>query len=135
MTEKENKDMRLIAITILIFSFFCSNACSSFDSPAKVVEKFYSYAEAGKVNDAYELLTKDGKEMLKKYGGGVSLLSDFTREIKQKGGIKSFEIKKEEITGDTAKVTIKLSFGNGTKKEDNEELVKEGHAWRIAVSK
>lgn len=127
--------MKLIAITIFIVSFFCINACGSFDSPASVVEKFYSYAEAGKVNDAHELLTKDGKEMLKKYGGGVSLLSGFTTKIKEKGGIKSIKIKNEQITGDTAKVSIELNFGNGTKKEDIEELVKEEGAWRIAVSK
>ena len=125
---------KLTLISLFVLSFFSISACSSFDSPSTVVKKFYSYIEAGKVNDAYELITKDGKEMLQKYSG-VSVLSDLTRKIKSKNGINEIKIKNEEITGDTAKVYFELWYGNGTKKDDSEELIKENGAWHITVSK
>ncbi len=125
--------MRKVIGVLLVF--MAIGACSSFDSPSTVVKNFYKYTEAGKVNDAYELITTEGKEMLQKYGGGASILSDETRRIKGKSGIESFNIQSEEITGDTAKVVFKIIYGNGTTKEDNEELIKEQGAWRITVSK
>ena len=117
--------MKKLIVTLMSLMVLSLTACSSVDSPSTVVKKFYEYAEAGKVNDAYELITKDGKEMLQKYAGGVSALSKLTSEIKRKGGLKSINIQSEEITGDTAKVVFAIAYGNGTTKNDNEQLVKE----------
>ncbi len=127
--------MKKLIVTLMSLMVLLITACSSFDSPSTVVKKFYEYAEAGKVNDAYELITKDGKEMLQKYAGGVSALSDLTDEIKREGGLKSINIQSEEITGDTAKVVFVITYGNGTTKNDNEKLIKEQGAWKITVSK
>lgn len=127
--------MKKLVATLMFLMVLSITACSSFDSPSTVVNKFYEYVEAGKVNDAYELITKDGKEMLQKYAGGVSALSDLTRKIKGKGGLKSINIQSEEITGDTAKVVFVITFGNGTTENDNEELIKEQGAWKIYKEK
>jgi len=125
---------RQIAVCLILVSF-CLISCSSFDSPSTVITKFYTLVEKGKVNDAYKFITQEGKEMLKRYGSGVSALSKGTDKIKSKGGIKSLKILSEEITGDTATVKFELNYGNGTKENDSEKLVKEEGSWRIAVSK
>lgn len=127
--------MKTVLVTLMSLIVLSITACSSFDSPSSVVKKFYEYLEAGKVNDAYELIAKDGKEMLKQYGGGVSALSDLTSEIKNKGGLKAIKIESEEITGDMAKVVFVITYGNGTTKNDDEELIKEQKSWKITVSK
>lgn len=127
--------MKTLIVTLMSLMVLSITACSSFDSPSTVVKNFYEYVEAGKVNDAYELITKDGKEMLKQYGGGVSALSDLTRKIKNKGGLKAINIENEEITGDTAKVVFVITYGNGTTEKDNEALIKEQSSWKITVSK
>ncbi len=124
----------------LVFMFLCFIAiglfgCSSFESPFSVVEKSYKYLAEGKVNDCYELLTEDGKNMLKSFGGGASALSGATEAIKAKKGIKKIELIKEDITGDTATVKSKIHYGNGTFEDDTMKLVKEKGAWKIAVSK
>jgi len=127
--------MKKVIVTMLVLSSLIIIACSSFDSPSTVVEKFYAHLEEGKVNDASELFTKGGKEMLNQFGG-VAMLSDkYTRTIKEKGGIKGINIQKEEITGDTAKVVGILIYGNDSKKNIDEDLIKEEGAWRIAVTK
>ena len=127
--------MKRIIVTLIALMVLSVTACSSFDSPSTVVKNFYRQIETGKVNDAYDLITKEGKEMLQQYGGGVALLSDQTRKIKGKGGIKVISIRSEDITGDTAKVAFTLTYGNGTTKNDSEELIKEKGVWRITVSK
>lgn len=127
--------MKKFIATFMALLVLSITACSSFDSPSTVVKHFYEYVAAGKVNDAYELIAKDGKLMLQKYGGGVSALSDSTQKLKGKGGLESIKIKSEEITGDTAEVEFSLTYGNGTTKNDNEKLVKENGSWKITVSK
>ena len=127
--------MKKVIVTILVLSSFVITACSSFDSPSTTIEKFYTYVEEGKVNDASELFTKAAKELLNNYGG-VAILSDkYTRDIKEKGGIKEINIQKEEITGDTAKVIGVLTYGNDSKEDIDESLIKEEGEWRIAVRK
>ena len=127
--------MKKILTMMWVLVYLSIVACSSFESPSTVVKDFYTYAEAGKVNDAYKLVTDEGKEMLKKYGGGVSAISSITDKIKKKGGIKTIEILSEKITGDTANVSFRLTYGDGTIMEDNEKLIKEQGAWRITISK
>lgn len=127
--------MKKVIAVLLVLVCFGITSCSSFDSPSTVVKEFYRFAEAGKVNDAYKLVTQDGKEMLSKYGGGVSAISKLTDEIKRKDGIKSIKILGEEITGDTANVKFELIYGDGTTKNGNEKLIKEQGSWRITVSK
>lgn len=74
-----------------------------------------------------------GKETL------VALMEDKAgNEMKKNGGIKSYETVSEEISenGKTATVTMKLTYGDGTSKEEAFKLRKNSDdKWRIDVGK
>lgn len=127
--------MRKIVVLSLMVFLIGLLACGGANAPSKVIEKFYKLTENGKVNDAYELISEDGKRVLEKFGGGVSILSNGTKEIGDKGGIKNFEIVNEDIKGDTAIVRYKITYGNGETKTSIDKLIKEDGQWRITVAK
>jgi len=126
--------MKKVIVMILVIASFVVTACSSSDSPSAVVENFYTYAEAGKVNDAYDLISKGGKEMLQKLGG-ASIISELTNKIKNKKGINNIDTLNEEITGDTATVKIKITYGNDLVDKKTEKLIKEDNIWRMIIRK
>ena len=127
--------MKIIGATLLALLALSAGGCSFFDTPSAVVKKFYERVEAGKVNDAYELITLEGKAMLRSFGGPVNALSSMTKKIKAKGGIKSINIQSEEVTGDMAEVVFSLAFGDGTMENNSDKLIKEEGAWKIAIRK
>lgn len=120
---------------VLLGLFFLVINCSLAESPSKVVTNFYKLAADGKLNDAYELISKEGKELLKNLGGGAAAIGQLTQEIKNEKGIKKIEILNEEIQGDLASVKFRIAFGDGSSKEDTEKLIKENGKWRLVVSK
>ena len=119
----------------LIVLGLCLAGCSGASSPSGVVKEFYKYAAAGRVNDAFELLSKEGQELLKQNAGGTAALAELTKEINDKGGIKAIEILNEEIIGDTATVKFVIRFGNGSTEQEDEKPIKEGGKWKLSVSK
>lgn len=126
--------MKKIMAAILLLAGFAISSCSSLDSPTAVVKSFYTYLGEGKVNDAFDLITEGGQKMLQKFGG-VSMLSNGTDKMKRKGGIKGISPLSESITGETAKVSIKLTYGNDSTDKKTENLIKEQGTWRIVLKK
>ena len=53
------------------------------------------------------------------------------RGRKGKGGLKSIDIDKEQINGDTAKVAFTLRFGNGETKSGEMQCVREDGDWKM----
>ncbi len=126
--------MKKVIVMVLVLASLAITACSLSDSPSAVVEDFYTYAEAGEVNDAYDLVSKGGKEMLQKIGG-ASIISELTNKIKNKDGINNIDILNEEITGDTATVKIEITYGNDVVDKKTEKLIREEDGWRMIISK
>jgi hypothetical protein len=127
--------MRRVFLFGLVVIGLCLSSCSGANSPSDVVKDFYKYAAAGKVNEAFELFSKEGQGILKQYAGGTASIADLTKKINEKGGVKAIEIQSEEIIGDTATVKYLIRFGNGSTKQDNEKPIKEGGKWKLSVSK
>jgi len=127
--------MKKIALfTLLILTVLMISSCGLFSpGPGKVVEKFYRYVEKGELESAKNLFAKQIQEAM---GGKLMAgLSEETNHIKDKGGVKDIEIINEEITGESARVTARVSYGNGSDKSDNTKLIKENGAWKITISK
>lgn len=127
--------MKKLFAVLAVSLFLGLIGCNAFDSPSNVVKKFHKYAAEGKVNDAYDLFSKDGKRLLDQWAGGASFLTKETDKIRNKGGIKTIEIIKEATTGDIATIEYQITFGNGTTEKHKENLIKEEGKWRIAVKK
>lgn len=99
--------------------------------PAEAVEDFYYHVEAGEVDEAVELFSDQltaviSKEKLK------TGLAEQTREMKEKGGIASFEVLSEEITGQVADVRIRVEYGNGETEEQDIRLTEIEGQWKLS---
>lgn len=125
---------RFALFTLLITAAMMTSSCSLFSSgPGGVVEKFYRYVEKGELEAAKNLFAKQIKETM---GGKIMAgLAGETNKIKDKGGIKSIEIKNEEINGESARVATRVVYGNGADKNEDTKLIKEDGAWKITISK
>jgi len=98
--------------------------------PGKTVEKFHRALEKGEIEDAKILISGSAKSTLPDDKMNL-LMNEAVKQTKEKQGIKSFKIDQEEITGETAKVSYTIEFGNGTKETETVELIKENDEWKI----
>lgn len=107
--------------------------CGIFDSgPAGTMKAFYKEVETGKLTEATGRLTGPAVQML----GNDKLkanLAEQSEKMKRKGGIKSIEIKSEEINGEAATVEALLTFGDGSTDSDKTKLIKSEKGWLIVA--
>ena len=100
-------------------------------SPGDTVKAFARAMEANDPDKVKEIIpelgTLIGDEKLK------AIIKEASEEIKAEGGIKSITTDKEEIKGDTAKVTSTLENGKGEKETEEFELKKVDGKWVIAL--
>lgn len=118
-----------LAMTVILMALV---GCGK--KPSSVVEAFYTNLADGKVNDAFNMLSKESSAMLQAFGGSAAMMEQ-SRKIQKKQGIKKFEVLSEEVHGDTAQVKARITFGDGSTDEDLSKLMKTDDGWRIVVSK
>ncbi len=119
---------RFLSYALLIFVF---TGCGMLDSgPASTIKTFFKEIEAGKLTEAVDRVTGPGVQMMGK-DKFKAALAEQAEEIKQKGGIKSIEIKSEDITGETAVVEVLITYGDGSTKTSKDKLVKGEKGWLI----
>lgn len=123
--------MRLELCTLILATILIAG-CSA-TSPSDVVKEFHSRIEAGELESAIEFLSSGTLSRVSpdKLKQG---LQQTTRQIDSKGGIKKIEIVEEKVIGETAEVTVKIYFGDGTEHTDRSSLIKEDGKWRIQPS-
>lgn len=137
--------MKKVATLFGIIAMILAMASCSSNTPAGVAEKsvkciqekdYKGYVDLVYFNEK-DSTSKEDKEKIKEML--VSLMEEKAdSEYKKTGGIKSFETVSEEISEDekTAKVVMKLTYGNGTSKEENIKLRKDADGnWRIDIGK
>ena len=81
--------------------------------------------------DTYDLSDEDKAQL-------TSLLEGKLKpEIEKNGGIKSYEFVEEDINDEanTASYTVKLTYGDGTEKEETINLVKTDNGWKQKLNK
>lgn len=121
-------------IYFILFSFiFLYISCGSPSKPSDVSKEFMKKIENND-KSAKDLLSKQlvamlGEEKLNK------AIEEQSVKIKDKGGIKSMEVLKEEATDSTATVEMKITYGNGKTDTDKSNLVKEDGKWKLSPSK
>lgn len=124
--------LRTWLVALLVFVAGCSLVNSG---PATTVKDFYKDIETGKLTEATDLLTGPLIQMMgrEKFKIGIAEVS---KDIKKKGGIKSFEVLSENVQGETASVDIVITYGNGTREREQSRLLKgEKGRWQIVVEK
>lgn len=117
---------QFLAIALLL-------ACAG-RTPSSAVTSFYQAVEDGDTKTATSLLTVETVAMLgeEKMKAGLQKAG---LEMQEKGGLAGIEITQETVSGEVAKVTAVLTYGNGTTETEVHELRKQDGRWRIEPSK
>ncbi len=125
----KKRRMRAVVLFFLMLSIV---GCGLFNpGPSQVVKNFFQYVEKGEVENATKLFSKQSAQT---FGSKLSSMMAFqVGTIKRKGGITSIDTK-ENITGDVAKVTYKVTFRDTTTEDGTFDLIKEDGAWKIQVN-
>jgi hypothetical protein len=122
--------IQLISIAILILSISCSLFVPG---PASTFKEFLRTVEAGKTEEAISMLSSRTINTL-----GVEKWREFLnerhRKLSEVGGYQSITIVEENIVGETATITAKVVFGNGSEVLESVELIKEDKKWKIDIS-
>ena len=133
----------------LFFALFSALAlfvfvgCSSYTKA--LCHAVLSYVEMIKTSDYDKLMD----EMYVKEGTSAEEVAEFktgfkamaqdklSKKLEEKGGIKDAVIEKEEISEDgmTAKVSVKITYNDGSEETDNWDLAKSGDDWKWSLNK
>ena len=122
-------------LVIILLSLFAGTSCNPFTpGPAQTVKNFYRAIEAGKIEEAMALLSNRvvqnlGKDKIQRG------LTEQAREMKEKGGIQSITIIEEDIVGDTAEISFRITPGNGEVMEETIDMIKENDKWKLDPQK
>jgi hypothetical protein len=101
-------------------------------SPGKVAKNFLEAVEKGEINKAVGYLSNSTLHSLGE-GKWLAGLTEVSKEMKEKGGIKSIKISEENIQGDFAQVKLAFLMGDGSEDTDIFDMIKEGRDWKIEV--
>lgn len=128
------------AIMVCSFAFYgcgqsgdssnSSSSASKKDPPSDVMEKALKSLKNKDYKGTFQYtagIEEASEEDLEQMAALVEMLYEAN------GGLKDYEILDEEISedGQTAKVTVKYTFGNGTEKEDRDKLLLTESGWKI----
>lgn len=111
-------------------------ACGLSSSPEGTVEAYFKAVADNRVEDAVAFYSiKDVKEndltMVK--GKLQMVVGEQISDIKDSGGLQSLDAKTVKAEGDRATVEVEMTYGNGEKKDETIELVKEDGGWKILL--
>jgi len=103
-------------------------------SPGDVVKAAYLAANEGRYSETEKYLSSAALKLVQSdlgaLAGGMKGIWD--KETRN-GTIESIETVAEEIRGEGASVHIRIHFKDGSSKEDDEPLVKEGGQWKLTT--
>ena len=129
---KRNFHTLSIACVLLVT---CSCGLGHKSSPSDVVLKAYKAANEGKYAEVEKYLSFDTvdaiKAATKEFGSWVGGMKGIWDEWTRKRTIERLEKLNEEIRGDRAKVYFRIHFKDGSAKDDDVNLIKEGGQWKI----
>ncbi|MBK6396780.1 MAG: DUF4878 domain-containing protein [Bacteroidetes bacterium] len=117
---KLSRFIPVLALTVLLF------ACGKSDSPSSITEKFLAAIAKADYDAAKTFGTADTDRLLNMMSGFKKMGAEpFMSDAK-------FDVVDESITGDEAKVTVKV---DGKPKEMIFNLQKENGKWKVAMNK
>ena len=120
---------RILSVLFVMAGLFIVGCGAA--GPADAVENFYYHVEAGEVEAAADLFSDQITALIPRDKLKTGL-AEQTREMKEKGGIASFEVLSEEITGEVADVQIRVEYGNGESEEQEIQLTLIDGEWKLA---
>ena len=129
MFPAENRTKSRLRLLLTLLVALLPIACG-LTGPAAAVERFHHNIAEGRIEEALgqiasESIEELGKDKLR------TVLRSATKQVQEKGGIKTSRIEKESFTGEVAAVTIYIEHGDGSSDFHDVDLVQEGGEWKI----
>ena len=126
---KTRKYFIFAALLFLIGVIGCGSASGPADVAKDFMMKIADNDKSAIDHLSPQLIQALWKEKLEK---GIEKESE---SIKKKGGIKSIEVEEETIEEKTARLKLKITYVDGSSKNDNVNLLLEDGKWKIGMSK
>jgi len=115
------------------------NCGGSGTSPADIEKAIYSQFQKGNYEAGIKIYFENSTaEKTEEQSEIIKAFAEKQKEsFEAKGGIKKFEIIEETIdeSGETAIVVTKITFGDGSEKEERNKYVKVDGKWKISAGK
>lgn len=124
--------LKLVAVLLVVTFAFVN--CGGASGPKDIVIESFQMMEDNDQAGLKDLLSSQVKAMV----DTEKLEEGMTKQyetIKEKGGIDNIEFLSEDIQEDVANFKVKLTYGDGSTKEEKVKLVKEEGDWKLGVSK
>ena len=120
-----------VAVVIMVIVLGCADTLGA-ESPSDVVRAAYMAANDGKEEEVEKRLSSPDPAVVEIVG----ILASNGRQQRwkpsvRKGSIQGIEILEEKATAYRAEVRFKLHLKDGTSKEMEVPLIKEGGVWKI----
>lgn len=115
-------------LVIALFTLFMLVACGG--SPDGMIESYYTNLDQGEITKASEQMSQVFKDQV---GANKikSMLTKQAKNIQSKGGIDSVTVE-GEAKGEIGQFTAHIVYGDGSKKDDKINVVKEDDGWKIS---
>jgi hypothetical protein len=128
-----------ISMFMAMFAFFAFMAScgGGLKSPADVSKSFVEKIEKGDVGAAVKMLDGADKATKEEVQKMEAFLSEGSKELSSKGGIKKIEVISETISEDgmDATVDLKVTYGNGEEDDSTTKLKNIDGNWKISMGK
>lgn len=120
---------RLTYLFIVTLLSLLLSGCES--DQGKTVINYCKALDAGNVDEAASYLSRDARQVLEGLGG-IKLLTAASEKFKERQGIKSIKITREEVVDNSATVDFIYNFKDGSKFADNFPLINEDGKWKVS---
>lgn len=133
---------KILFSSLMAIVCFLIASCSSTDTPGQALSHYMdalknkNYEEVVNGIAFPDKLTPEELQQAKEQWRAL-LEEKSAKTIEQQGGIAGFEILSEEISedGNSATVTYKQVFGNGTEDDGTQKMVKKEGKWLMDINK
>jgi hypothetical protein len=133
------KKISKVSMFVAVFAFMALiTSCSGGgNSPADVSKSFVEKIEKGDVGAAVKMLDGAEKATKEEIQKMEAFLSEGSKEVTSKGGIKSIDVLSETISEDglEAEVDLKVTYGDGEEDESTTKLKNIDGNWKISMGK
>lgn len=134
---------RMLSFGMCIIALVLMVSCSSSSAtPGAALKGYVEELKAGNYEKFVEgIAFKDdlaAEQIQEQKAMWTSLLQEKTgKEFEKQGGLNGIEILSEEISedGNSAVVTFKMIYGDGSEKEDSQNMVKKDGKWLMDINK
>ena len=135
---------RVLTFSVMIAAMIVVASCSSSsgDSPSKALNGYIEMLQSRDYENFVEgfalgedITPEQAKQQKAMLSGLVG--DKVSKEYDKRGGLKGVEFITEEISedGNSAVVTFKMQFGDGTEQEDSQDMVKRDGKWLMDADK